>query len=112
MQKNLKTIVVQSLLTVIIQNDTDGDFRIDPEELDPMCAALNETTDAMDGVTFNENVFRKAVDQTGGGIAEMMSLIRDMDDPNKSEKIFEFDAPEDEESDIEGNGEETKEADV
>ena len=81
MQGELKTIVLQSLITIIIANDKDGDFHIDPEEVGPMCEALKEVTKSMKGVTFYEENFHKTVSQNknGIGIKEMMGVIKDME---------------------------------
>jgi len=109
-KKNWKTLVLRSLLHVIIDNDTDGDFTIDPEELDPMCESLNELTKVMDGITFYEENFREEVSKTGGSIKDMMDLIKNMDSASGRPPIFVFDPPKDEEDEDKGEeeGGETK----
>ena len=102
MRRNMKTIVLQSLLTIIISNDTNGDFHIDSEEVDPLCDALRTTIEAMSGVTFFEQRFRETVGD-GLGIKDMMLVIKNLENPGPIGAIFEFTQTDDEST--EGDGE-------
>lgn len=77
-KKNVKTIVLQSLLTVIIRNDKDGNFQIEGNEIDKVCADLQELIEPIDGVTFYEERFRLALLATNGSIKKMMLIIKKM----------------------------------
>uniref|UniRef100_A0A7S0KAX8 Uncharacterized protein n=1 Tax=Leptocylindrus aporus TaxID=1398097 RepID=A0A7S0KAX8_9STRA len=106
MKSNLKNIVIQTILTIIIRNDTDGDFKIDPEELGPMVDDLSNATEEMDGVTFFPERFKSAIANTNGEIADVMKIIKSVGKDGGEDPIFTFSddaAPRDKE------GEETKE---
>lgn len=112
MEKNLKTIVLQNLLSVIIANDTDGDFKIDDDELEPMIEKLNE----VDGVKLNAENFRETVRKTGGDISAVMDIIKGLlSDELKSpeEAIFIIEIAESEDSEDEsGAQEESKDDEI
>ena len=112
-KKNWKSLVLRSLLHIIIENDKDGDFTVDPDELDPMCKGLNDLANVMDGITFFEDNFRHAVITTGGSIKDMMALIKNIDPESDHPPIFVFEPPkEDEAEDNEDEEEEEAEAEA
>lgn len=93
MQNNLKTSVLQNLLTVIIRCDTDGDFTVKPAELEGLLKRLKNIT----GVRVKEESFRNLVAQSNGNIDVVMEMIKslmDVDNPNGKNienPIFELD---------------------
>lgn len=62
LKEDAKSGVLQTLLTVIVAADSDGDFTIDPEEIDPLIEKIEGTGQL--GV--NHELFQKKVIQTGG----------------------------------------------
>mmetsp|Transcript_3317 Transcript_3317/g.5218 ORF Transcript_3317/g.5218 Transcript_3317/m.5218 type:complete len:186 (+) Transcript_3317:346-903(+) len=93
MQNNLKTSVLQNLLTVIMRCDTDGDFTVKEEELEGLLKRLKSIT----GVRVREESFRNLVAQSNGNIDAVMEMIKDVmdaDNPNGKQNenpIFELD---------------------
>lgn len=91
MEKNLRTNVLQNLMTVIIRSDTDGDFTIDDDEISTLLLRLKQ----INGVHINEDKFRDIVTKTGGKIDAIMSMIKDLLDQDNStsasnDRIFTF----------------------
>eukprot|EP00814_Leptocylindrus_danicus_P002157 CAMPEP_0116004460 /NCGR_PEP_ID=MMETSP0321-20121206/612_1 /TAXON_ID=163516 /ORGANISM="Leptocylindrus danicus var. danicus, Strain B650" /LENGTH=289 /DNA_ID=CAMNT_0003472759 /DNA_START=201 /DNA_END=1070 /DNA_ORIENTATION=+ len=76
--KNINTLALQGLLTVLIRNDMDGDFRIAGEEIDKVCADLQKYINTIDGATFYEDRFKMAIRATNGSIKKMMTIIKNM----------------------------------
>jgi len=112
MEKNLTTIVLQNLLTVIINNDTDGDFKIDDDELPTMIEQLSQ----VNGVTLNAENFKSAVQSTGGDINAVMDIIRGLlaaekPDPDKAVFIIHLPEESDDEDGSTEAAEETKDDD-
>lgn len=80
--------MLQNLLSVIIASDEDGDFTIDPDEVDAMIRNIKAAGDF--GV--NAKLFRETVEKTGGKIQSVMdmckSVLRDDGDKSDKEQIF------------------------
>uniref|UniRef100_A0A6U2N2L7 Uncharacterized protein n=1 Tax=Leptocylindrus danicus TaxID=163516 RepID=A0A6U2N2L7_9STRA len=82
-----KSGLLQNLLTIIISCDVDGDFVIDPEEVDDMIRHIEEAGDF--GV--NKQLFRDTVERTGGDIQAVLDMCKSIlrsDDNSKEEQIF------------------------
>lgn len=74
MKTNLKGNVLQSLLSIVMSSDEDGDFNIDPEETDAMIERLHQ----INGVTLREDLFRKALIKSGGSLDAVLDMVRDI----------------------------------
>lgn len=91
MEKNLRTSVLQNLMTVIIRCDTDGDFTIDIDEIDNLLLKLKQ----INGLHINEQKFRDIVAEAGGKVDAIMLMIKDVLERDESiialhERIFQF----------------------
>lgn len=86
MEDNLQTQVLMNLNSVLAKSDTDGDFTIDPEEIETLVRRMK----SIPGVTVNEGRFRAAI--SGKSITAVMDIIRNLfaDDVPESERIFLF----------------------
>lgn len=86
MQKNLKANVLQNLLSVVIRSDTDGDNKIDADELEELVERMQN----INGVQLNEDRFRAAIEDSGGSIKAVMEVVKNLlrDDVPDEEKIF------------------------
>jgi len=71
---NLRTVVLSSLLSTIINNDKDGDFKIDGDELPPLIIQMKN----IEGVKLNEERFRELIEKTGGEISSVMEIVKDL----------------------------------
>jgi hypothetical protein len=60
-EENVKSQIVQNLISVIFTADRDRDFIIDPEEVD----GLKQRLTLIDGVDFSEENFNKALVTAG-----------------------------------------------
>lgn len=86
MESNLKGNVLQNMLSVIVRCDKDGDFTIDPDELEDLIARMKE----IHGVTVYEDRFREKVKASGGSLRAVMDVVRTllMDEDNTDDPIF------------------------
>ena len=94
MQEDPRSGMLQILLTIIIASDTDGDFKIDEDEIEPLIANI----EGSGGLGVNADLFRKKVIETNGDIQAVLdmcsSIIKDKtdekgdddDDEDKDEK--------------------------
>ena len=87
MKTNLKGNILQSLLSIVMSSDEDGDFNIDEEETDAMIERLHQ----INGVTLREDLFRKALIKSGGSLDAVLDMVRDIvkaDDIPYEQQIF------------------------
>jgi len=87
LMEDSKSNLLQNLLTIIIASDKDGDFSIDPEEVDDMIINIEKAGDF--GV--NKKLFRETVEQTGGDIQAILNMCKSIlhgDDNSIEEQIF------------------------
>lgn len=69
----LKLQVLQTILSVLLQSDSDGDFHIGAKEVQLLIVRLK----MMDGVEFNETQFR-ALLKTNASLSAVMKIIRSL----------------------------------
>jgi len=74
MRSGLKSNILQNLLQVVIRSDKDGSMTVGEHEIDELMVKLEE----IDGVTVNEEPFKKLVLESGGSIQSIMSVIKSM----------------------------------
>jgi hypothetical protein len=74
MQSGLKANILQNLLQVVIRSDKDGSMTVDEHEIDELMVKLEE----IDGVTVNEEPFKKVVLESGGSLQSIMNLIKSL----------------------------------
>lgn len=84
-KKNLERAVVQQVVTVVVQSDTNRDFTLTPQELEMLVMRLK----MIKGIDFDETNFRNAVSQDEDGIihlAEIMKVLRNLMDDSVPEE--------------------------
>jgi len=88
MKQNQKGAIIQNLISVVFASDTDGDGKVDPEEIDALTKRLQE----VGGFDVREDKFRAAF--SGGSFSALMGVISNLlkDDTPEEEKIFVFGA--------------------
>ena len=74
MRSGLKSNILQNLLQVVIRSDKDGSMTVGEHEIDELMVKLEE----IDGVTVDEEPFKKLVLESGGSIQSIMSVIKSM----------------------------------
>lgn len=86
MQKNLRANVLQNLLQVVIRSDMDGDMQIEDEEIDDLVTRIKK----INGVEVREDRFRERIIGSGGSLAAVMDIIKNLmsDDVSEGEEIF------------------------
>ena len=87
MKKNLRANVLQSLLTMVIASDEDGDNTIDADETEALIERLHE----INGVELREDKFREALQKSGGSLDAVMDMVRDIvknDNLDPEDEIF------------------------
>ena len=87
MKKNLKATVLQSLITLVISSDEDGDNMIDAQEQE----ALIERLHGIEDVELNEELFRQAFARVGGSLEAVLDMVKGVvKDENipREERIF------------------------
>ena len=93
MEKNLKTSVLQNLMTVIIRCDTDGDFTVDSEDIESLILRLKQ----INGIHIDEQKFRAVVDSSDGKVDALILMIKELLEAENnsktptSDRIFIFD---------------------
>ena len=81
-QKNLEASIIQNLLSVIVHSDKDNDFQIDPNEVPTLVLKLQN----LNGVTFNEANFRKAMKSSGYSLRAVLEITKNLLDDKIPEK--------------------------
>jgi len=87
MKKNFKATVLQSLLSIVMSSDEDGDFSIDDRETEELIGRLKK----INGVTLKEDKFRSAIKKTNGSLNAVLDMVRDLvknEDIPSEEQIF------------------------
>jgi glutaredoxin 2 len=86
MKTNLKSSVLQNLLSVIMSSDADKDMVVDDGEIDNLIRRIEN----IGGVEVHEDRFRAAI--SGKSVSSVMGIIQNLlrDDLPPEEKIFEF----------------------
>ena len=74
MRSGLKSNILQNLLQVVIRSDKDGSMTVGEHEIDELMVKLEE----IDGVTVNEEPFKKLVLESGGSLESIMSVIKSL----------------------------------
>lgn len=74
MRSGLKSNILQNLLQVVIRSDKDGSMTVGEHEIDELMVKFEE----IDGVTVNEEPFKKLVLESGGSIQSIMSVIKSL----------------------------------
>lgn len=74
MQSGLKSNILQNLLQVVIRSDKDGSMTVGEHEIDELMVKLEE----IDGVTVDEEPFKKLVLESGGSLESIMSVIKSL----------------------------------
>lgn len=90
MGNNLKTSVLQNLLSIVIRADADGNYTLDVDEVDSLLLKLKKTN----GVLVNEDNLRRLVEKSGGKIDFIMQMIKEVvekeSNDGNSNAIFQF----------------------
>lgn len=76
MREALKAQAVQEIIETVVKSDRDGDFKIDPEEIDQLIVRL----ELEKGVTINAENFRKKMCMQGSSIFSVLKLIDSVND--------------------------------
>jgi uncharacterized protein YhaN len=74
MRSGLKSNILQNLLQVVIRSDKDGSMTVGEHEIDELMVKLEE----IDGVTVNEEPFKKLVLESEGSLESIMSVIKSL----------------------------------
>lgn len=88
-KKNLERSVIQQVVSVVVQSDSNRDFTIGPKELEMLVMRLK----MIKGIEFDEANFRNAISQDEDGdlkLAEIMKVLRNLldDDVPEEDNIF------------------------
>lgn len=86
MKGNVKSTVVNNLLSVVFASDIDHDSIIDPEEVDAMIKRLEQ----IGGIEVHDDRFRKTF--AGGTFADLMNVVSNLlkEDIPPEERIFDL----------------------
>ena len=82
MQEDARSGMLQMLLTFIVANDVDGDFKIDPEEVDP----LVDSIEGSKSLGVNRELFRKKVEENNGEIQAVLDMCADIMQPPEDDE--------------------------
>jgi len=90
MGNNLKTSVLQNLLSIVIRADKNGNHTVDVDEVENLLLKLKKTN----GVLVNEDNLRRLVKKSGGKIDCIMEMIKEViekeSNDGNSNAIFQF----------------------
>mmetsp|Transcript_20921 Transcript_20921/g.27503 ORF Transcript_20921/g.27503 Transcript_20921/m.27503 type:complete len:184 (-) Transcript_20921:132-683(-) len=78
-KENLEAKVMQNLISVVFSADSDGDFKIDPEEVEGLKLRLK----TIEGVDFSEDNFEKALksaSKDGYDIQALLDVMKNLFD--------------------------------
>jgi len=86
MKTNLKSSVLQNLLSVIMSSDADKDMMVDESEVEVLITRIQN----IGGVEVHDDRFRAAF--SGQSVSSLMTVIQNLlrDDVPPEERIFEF----------------------
>jgi len=82
MQEDARSGMLQMLLTFIVANDVDGDFKIDPEEVDP----LVDSIEGSKSLGVNRELFRTKVEENNGEIQAVLDMCADIMQPPEDDE--------------------------
>ncbi len=74
MRAVLKAKVAEEVISLVLDIDNDGSFTIQDKEIDRLIIGMN----MMDGVSFDEQHFRKDLAECGGSVDEVIAMIKNM----------------------------------
>lgn len=74
MEKNLKSAVLQNIISILIGSDKDMNFMLDEEETTDLINRLTE----IEGISVDEPKFRKIVRDENGSLDGIMGIIKDV----------------------------------
>ena len=83
---DLRTKIVQTLVSVFLKSDQDDNFIIDPEEVDRMVLRLKN----IPSVEFHEEKFRRVLQKEGGDIGNFVERHLNGDVDHNKEGMFVF----------------------
>lgn len=88
MKRNVKSSAMQNVITVVTNSDTDGNYIFDKNEIEDLISNLQ----AINGLEFNEENFRKCIEQHNGNVDAVIKVLSHvMHDSGDSENcIFKF----------------------
>lgn len=72
----LKTKAAEEVISLVLDIDNDGSFTIEDKEIDRLIIGMK----LMDGVMFDERMFRKDLISAGGSVDEVIAMIKKMFD--------------------------------
>lgn len=81
-KENLEAKISQDILSAVMQADRDGDFTIDPNEIDVLILRLNNAQ----GVEMEEDRFRQLLKDGGYHVSAVLSILKNMMDSNVKEE--------------------------
>ena len=89
MKGNVKSTIVNNLMSVVLASDTDKDFVVDDDEVDKLIHRLQQ----IGGIEVHDDRFRKAFE--GGSVGSLMDVVSNLlkDDVPPEERIFDFTTP-------------------
>ena len=90
MEENLKSNILQNLISVVLNCDTDGDMSLGDEEIDSMIHKIQ----GMYGVDVDDEMAKKKIVDAGRSLNAVMELVRDLfdEDVPEEERIFKVEA--------------------
>lgn len=81
-KKKLEAKISQDILSVVMQSDRDGDFTIDPNEIDILVLRLKNAQ----GVELEEEKFKQMLKDGGYHVSTVLNILKDMMDSDKKEE--------------------------
>ena len=80
MRAVLKSKAAEEVISLVLDIDNDGSFSIQNKEIDRLIIGMK----LMDGVSFDENMFRDDLAKCGGSVDEVIAMIKDMFDSGEA----------------------------
>lgn len=74
LRKQLRASVLQNLLEVVLRSDADDNMTIEEDEIEPLIERIKK----INGVEVNEPKFKEKIIQTGGSLAKVMEIIKNL----------------------------------
>lgn len=76
MRSVLKSKAAEEVISLVLDIDNDGSFTIQDKEIDRLIIGMK----LMDGVSFDEEIFRDNLAECGGSVDEVIAMIKNMFD--------------------------------
>jgi len=86
MEKNLKAVVLQNLLSVVIKSDSNHDSHFDSSEVNNLMRRLHN----INNVDFNETKLRNVFKENNGSVDSIMEVITNLLTAKRGNAIFAF----------------------